>query len=1218
MQGAQTESRYRGIGRYTISFVRAIYANKGDHEIILVLNGLFPESIDSIKKEFDGLIAKENILIWNTVGPTKAVDPSNELLRDVAELMREAFLSSLQPDIIHITSLFEGFVDNAVISIGRFDNSVPISTILYDLIPLLNPEQYLQPDPFYEIFYKRRIEFLKLSSVLLAISESARCEGLVNLKYDAKKAFNISTAADACFKQLHIDTTYAKQINEKFKLFRPYVLYTGGGDDRKNLFRLIEAYSLLPKELRKKYHLVFAGRIPEGNILALKAHGKKFELFDDDLIFLGYVSDNDLIYLYNLCELFVFPSWHEGFGLPALEAMACGAPTIGSKTTSLPELIGLNEALFDPFNVQEISQFIMRGLEDGCWSNVLSTHGLQQARQFSWDETTKRAISAWELTVNSKPLMKWADWTGEADLQYRLLLEKIAESFNRHIDRPLTNEILHNWAVTISANQKIAREFMRQKTRSKKKLSWRFEGPFDSSYSLALVNREMARAMSQLGQEVVLHSTEGPGDFKPSEIFLDKDSQIKTLYENSKDSSISMADVCSRNLYPPRVSDMQAPLNMMHAYGWEESLFPYYWAEQFNDYLQGITVMSEHCRKVLLDSGVNVPIMVSGVGVDHFERINVDSKFSIKAKKFRFLHISSCFPRKGVDVMIDAYAEAFSSDDDVSLVIKTFPNPHNDINKYIMRARERYKSFPDVVLIEEDLSEEQIKALYGQCHVLLAPSRAEGFGLPMAEAMLMGLAVITTGWSGQKDFCTPKTAWLIDYDFEYAQTHFDLVGSIWANPRINHMSRLMFELYEMPDLERQIPSVIGREILLKNYKWIDIASRQIEATNTLIRNRNFEVANIAWISTWNTACGIATYSKHLIEGMGLPVNVYAPAATKLNMVDNENITRCWYANDEDKLEELKLALQVQKPNILIIQFNYGFFNFDEFSRFISHQIDSGIIVIITLHSTLDPIHAPQKKLEYLKTSLTRCRRILVHSLFDLNRLKDMGIVDNVTLFPHGLIKYEPSKPLMISEDSEIRLASYGFFLPHKGLVELITAVAIVRGHGFDVRLDLINAEYPIEESKNAIALAKLYIEDLGLEDVVSLNAQFLSDSESLKLLERAQLILFPYQNTNESASGAVRYGFAAGRDVAVTPLEIFRDVKKISHQLPGISPEDIAQGILDWISKNLNKDPELEQLRICADHWRTQNSYTFIGRRLKGLIEGLISNKEYEDYRQSN
>jgi len=396
MQGAQSESRFRGIGRYTMAFAKAVVKNRGEHEIILALSGLFPDTIEPIRAAFEGLLPQENIRVWHAPGPVKEGQPGNESRREVAELLREAFLASLQPDVIHISSLFEGYVDDAVTSIGRFDQTTPVSVTLHDLIPLLNPDQYLKPNPIYERYYLRKIESLKRAKCFLAVSESSKSEGKRYLAAPDEYFVNTSESVESAFHPQSIDDETARRLRAKFSISRPFVLYTGGADERKNLPRLIEAYGALPASLRKTHQMVFAGKMPEGDIARFRQIARAAGLQDDELLFTGYVSDEELVRLYNLCRLYVFPSWHEGFGLPALEAMACGAPVIGANTSSLPEVIGLDDALFDPFDVEAISLKLTQALEDEAFRDCLREHGLCQAKKFSWDETAKRAIEAWE------------------------------------------------------------------------------------------------------------------------------------------------------------------------------------------------------------------------------------------------------------------------------------------------------------------------------------------------------------------------------------------------------------------------------------------------------------------------------------------------------------------------------------------------------------------------------------------------------------------------------------------------------------------------------------------------------------------------------------------------------------------------------------------------------------------------------------------------------
>lgn len=406
MQGAQTESRFRGIGRYTLALTQAIVRNRGEHQVILALSGLFPETIAPIRAAFDGQLDQENIRVWHAPTQVRSMDSNNTRRREEAERIREAFLSSLKPDVIHISSLFEGYVDDAVTSIKQFDTDTLTSVSLYDLIPLLNPGHYLHPNPAYEKYYLNKLAYLKKADILLAISEFSRQEGQEHLKGHEDRIINVSTAIDPHFQPLSLENDQIAQLRQKFGLHRPFVLYTGGSDERKNLPRLIQAFAALPPHLRNTYHLLLAGKICQGDKTALHSLAKAEKMEPDTLQFTGYISDDELVQLYNLCELFVFPSWHEGFGLPALEAMACGAPVIGANTTSLPEVIGLQAAQFDPLDVTSITEKLTQALEDQEFRATLRAHGLQQAQNFSWDETARRTLKAFESLTTRPPCRK--------------------------------------------------------------------------------------------------------------------------------------------------------------------------------------------------------------------------------------------------------------------------------------------------------------------------------------------------------------------------------------------------------------------------------------------------------------------------------------------------------------------------------------------------------------------------------------------------------------------------------------------------------------------------------------------------------------------------------------------------------------------------------------------------------------------------------------------
>jgi O-antigen biosynthesis alpha-1,2-mannosyltransferase len=1224
LQGAQTGSRFRGIGRYSIALAQAIARRSTEHDVWITLNGNFPESTESLQSAFGGLVPDDRIVTFRTLKSVAGCEPADHWRRRASECVREGFLAELNPDVVHVSSLFEGTFDPAVVSVGRLGLGKATAVTQYDLIPLLNPAAYLGEENLRR-WYSEKLESLKRADLLLAISAYAQKEALESGHFAPEQVVNISSACAPMFKPLQMTDGEESALMARYGIRSPFVMYSGAFDARKNLDRLVEAFALMPADLRAGHQLVLVGRTADAEKYALQHLAEKLRV-GERVVFAGHVPDDDLVGLFNRCAVFVFPSLHEGFGLPALEAMACGAPTVGSDRTSIPEVIGRDDALFDPTSSRAISEKIARVLADSDFSRSLRQHGLHRSASFSWDAVAERTLDAFEaLAAHSGSRLVASGWSA-VDAARRAAYESMLAGIAAvEREAPPGDDDLADLAVDIACNRELSERIARRRELPTT-LNWRIEGPFDSSYSLALLNRETARALSSLGHQVALHSTEGPGDFDPDPRFLAKFPDIAELNGLSETLSASQADVTSRNLYPPRVSDMSCRLNLLHHFAWEESGFPSEWVAAFNLNLQGITCLSNHVQKVLIDHGVTVPLSVSGCGVDHWERIEPDTSFKVSARRFRFLHVSSCFPRKGADALVEAFGAAFRSADDVTLIIKTFPNPHNEIHRWLAEARQKYPDYPDVVVIEDDLTDAELKALYQQCHALVAPSRAEGFGLPLAEAMLTGLAVITTGWSGQTDFCNDETAWLVDYHFEPARTHFGLFHSVWAAPDVPDLARAMREVHSASEEGRIRKAEAGRSFLLGQFRWQQVAQRLVDSARHWSRFEQALKPRIGWISTYNTQCGIGTYSEHLIDHMPDEVTVLAAETLLLTRPDGPGIVRCWKSGQSDRLDDLRAAISARGCNVLVVQFNYGFFEFEQLDQFLREQIDLGRVVVMMLHSTTDPAHVPEKRLSLLNEAMRRCHRILVHAVADMNRLKLMGVVDNVTLFPHGVnVSSRPPQSPRRSLDSrngEYMVASYGFFLPHKGLLELIEAVHLLRMGGVAVRLKMVNAEYPIETSAELIREASRLVERLGLASCVELQTRFLTDEESLERLSEADLLVFPYQETGESASGAVRYGLSTGVPVAVTPLQIFQDVESAVSVLPGFSPTDIASGIRRLLqSLSVDSEANTDRARAAAT-WREAHAYSKLARRLHGMLTALTRFRErkavYDDERLLN
>ncbi|MED5619501.1 glycosyltransferase [Ideonella sp. BN130291] len=394
-QGAQSSgSRQRGIGRYSTWLTKALLQIRGQHEVLLAVSDAFGEAIDEIRSEFHGLLPQENIRVWSPVGPTAHVAAQNEWNRRSAELLREAFLASLEPDVVLVTSLMEGLIDNAVTSVGRFAR-LPTAVVLYDLIPLVHDDIYLK-DAGTRAWYEGKLDDMRRADLLLAISQSSRDEGIRYLGRSSEDCISISTATDPSFRPVVIAPATERQLRSRYGLARQFVMYTGGIDHRKNIEGLLRAFASLPSSLRDTHQLAVVCAIHATDRERLGKLMGQLGLGKDQVVFTGFIPEADLVALYNLCKLFVFPSWHEGFGLPALEAMACGRATIAADSSSLPEVIGDPEALFDAHDDAAMARTIERFLNDPLLRKRHERRALTQAARFSWNATAQRALAALE------------------------------------------------------------------------------------------------------------------------------------------------------------------------------------------------------------------------------------------------------------------------------------------------------------------------------------------------------------------------------------------------------------------------------------------------------------------------------------------------------------------------------------------------------------------------------------------------------------------------------------------------------------------------------------------------------------------------------------------------------------------------------------------------------------------------------------------------------
>ena len=1181
----QTGTRYAGIGRYVQDVLHALVTTHPEVHWLFLHDSRYPHHHISAG-------GGAGHAVVDLVG-IEFEEASLEAETVALELM----LRALQPDWVLIPHLFDEFADRLIAAAKQTE--IPLALIHYDLVPLVYPHEYLQ-SVAYRTYYMERLQWLHAFDLIASISEFSR-QDLDRLSPGLPaKSITMGTASRP---DLFFPAPSSRADANHYILCAP-----SGFDHRKNVGCLLNAYAQLDPRIRADHPLFLVGAMHESKQRKLTLELTELGIASD-VHLLGFVDDADLIELYRGARLFVFPSLYEGFGLPVLEAILCGCVALAADRSALPEVIGAAEALFDPEDISGCSALIERALTDASFREVLAETQMAHAKTLQW-ETVAGALM--KGLIDSVPGLR-----DQSVGRISSVLKDQAATLRQTIQGAHDAR----WLAATVAD--LDRQIKPVRTRAviDQLTGWQIEGHLEGTYSLAQLNRESALGLHALGEQVRIAGHDGS---QPVPILQARFVDTPALQELAACAPLAEPYVQSRNVYPPMVSDCQAAVAMMHHYAWEETGFPLLWAADFSQYLDGMSCLSTIVMKTLIDHGVDIPMQVSGCGVREPEINEGSSVGRLETDPFCFLHVSSCFPRKGADVLLAAYAAAFSAEDAVILKIKTFANPHNDIADQLDQMRARYPDMAPVELVFETYSEAQMAALYASADVLVAPSRAEGFGLPIAEAALCGLPAIVTGWGGPLDFCDASSAWLIDYEFVKATSHLPVYDSVWAEPSVTHLQTLLEQVSVLPAATLKARADRLAEHVRTHCQWRDVMHRhrmlldEIKAS-TRVRPR------IGWITTFGERCGIATTTEMLISHMKAPAPVVfsrkdVGVPIRMDHRDLRSIT-VFPSWDEFGFYGVLDAVSHYGLDVIVVQFVYPFYNYDALGDLISTLRARGVVVVLELHESEPPRYSPERHLNNLRDTIASCDRILVHSVDALNDLKAVGFTKQVSLFPLG-VKAPPTAQVALPSDPWIQqiqeladsdtaiIASYGFFLPHKGLLELVSVFNLLRQQGRDIHLLLLNAEYPSPISRQAIQEVEKRIRALDLQGSVTLVTEFLEDTVSLQALQLCDLLVFPYRTTEQGASGAVRFGLASGRPVITTNLPIFDEFEDRIQRFDSDRLDEMAFDLGGFIDAVLVEAPEIKEQLVRAKRWMEYHHYAVLARRYYGMLTGLVRQRQ--------
>ncbi|MHA6769724.1 glycosyltransferase [Sphingobium ummariense] len=1781
LQPCQNGSRHRGIGRYSLSLAKAMVGADRNHDYIIALNRSFPDSIDVVRRSFDGLLPPSAFVTYSVPPMATSADPLNAWRNRAAELVRAHFLESLSPDVVFIPSLFEGFWDDTVVSVEKGAPYLTAVT-LHDLIPLEDPVRYLGGEQDRAAYF-RRLNDARRADLLLAVSRYAADDAIVRLGLPANQVVVAYGGVGEEFRAPRKNAAEKAALLAKYGIERPYVMAASPLEPRKNLEGLIAGFASMAKELHHTYQLALAGKM---DAYARKYLGDLAEaegLPPGAVVFPGFVADEDLPALYHHSRVFAFPSYSEGFGLPLLEAMACGAPVVGSSKTSIPEVLGRRDLMCDPANAVEIGQTIERILTQPDLERELREFGPRRAAEFSWARSAATALDAIEdlhrrktslahsraktaamvqagkgslalvlaavppehrlagfnnalaaavadrfdvtiITAGDASISDWlkancsirhVDWfdahaddfhdilygtdymadaafrrlmrrhpgslilaerlsnapagmltgrrlsdgvelavldaaglgglvraaadeytpaqmidllmedmgsraddlyleadsrmtrhagrvgivpietsprarapflqrigvadgqtilaaigqdedaataliqnfriafagrdekpvlvvhcarptssdavkvtrlvsdiikiEGDLDSIYcgllssadmlvvderlpdpirtrlridfpdeRLLaggaldpsslaemfaafgcrgesarpditgsakvravglaiadglarrarptgdglirqfvaglpaevrgrrpdsndLAKVAECLARNEaserspqiyvdlsafakpnpthridrvtrdwlqalfrvagpeiravyadgdnfvvanqfasylcgvstsclkdrvlkprlgDRIIGSDLFHSFAngsfealarahndgvalgyivmddfafqreAQIRPFAAVLRAWMEEASlsnhavftglpRSKADIpfgaasqdrvlalaeadipltilscpdllgdtaakqgkgrvspplsqaiaAWRaarlappaaarivnaadlghvVAGHMLGSYSLAIINRMLAKTLEASFpggtryipiETVPIRHTEGvPAEDKPLMIEL-----------SAREAPDHGDEVVISHHYPVIVPEGSYRLTM-GLFFWEESAVPDHTIQLLAKNFDAIISPARTVTNALLDSGLPIPIATIGQPVDIDRYVALASARKPRGATLRFLHVSSCFKRKGVDVLLEAWGRAFTSADPVRLVIKTFPNPHNDVEEQLAGLQARYPDLAEIEIVNRDVEQDELLQFYADADVMVLPSRGEGYNLPALEAMASGLPLIVTGHGGQRDFCSDREARLIRYHFASSESHVSGHHSLWVEPDVDDLAAALREQVDPTKAavieERRQRALIAATRESDKMAWLHRYAAMVES---LISDADHEKARVAWISTWGVQCGIAQYSHYLIdhfsEAAQRKLTVICDHRTDPRFKSVAKFVPAWPVHNVPKVDQILDAANAADAEAIVIQHQDGLLSWDQLGRLAHDDRLAGKASIVILHNAGNMVRASSEEVATLLEGLGRFSRVLVHNIADMNFLMSMGLKHNVGLLPHGAFARDqaPWPKRLGSQDAPI-IGCHGFFFQHKGIDRLIRAAAKLKKEWPNLKLRLVNARFPGEGNDVYVQECRALAKSLGIFESIEWYQDFMPIEQINDLLAGCDIIALPYSESSDSASGAVRVSLSSMVPLVATRVKIFAELGDAAAWADNNDPDVLAEVI-----GSLLRSPEKRRTVQAAMHeWLNAHDWTRVAGILEGMIQGLVQEKRLHwDYRRN-
>ncbi len=371
----------RGFGRFTRELLEALLEIDESNEYLFF--------IDSKSSDHDDIPARvKKIVVKTEFSQVKAASADGRRsLKDLWAMSREVLKHKV--DIFFFPAVYSYF---------PILNRTRIVLTLHDVIADHHPE-LIFPNSKSKFLWKLKQKIaIKQADLIATVSEYSKKEIIEYFRLPESSLRIISEAARPVFKVLPTNNGFVSALaKHRLRPDERFLLYVGGISPHKNLNTLIDAFKrVVDSDTNEPLKLVLVGDYKDDPFFSayprLREQVADLEL-ENKVVFTGFIPDEDLAYLYNAAALLVFPSLEEGFGLPAIEAMACGTPVAASNTGSLPEVLGPVGRFFDPTRADEMAGVIREVLSDESMRLQMKADGLERSQKFLWKRAAEDTLS---------------------------------------------------------------------------------------------------------------------------------------------------------------------------------------------------------------------------------------------------------------------------------------------------------------------------------------------------------------------------------------------------------------------------------------------------------------------------------------------------------------------------------------------------------------------------------------------------------------------------------------------------------------------------------------------------------------------------------------------------------------------------------------------------------------------------------------------------------